>query len=142
MLFSSPVFFGVLSRTFSFSISITPRRARILLIIVGSTVFYAWWKVSYVWLPYLLMAIAYVGVLWIEAAVDAAGRKRRLLLTIFVLFLPLAIFKYTDFIYRDVIGPLLRRSRQDTRPAATARRFVRYVHVDRLHCRYLPRQIC
>jgi alginate O-acetyltransferase complex protein AlgI len=103
MLFSSPVFFAFFAIYFVFHLA-TPRRARILLIIVGSTVFYAWWKVSYVWLPYLLMAIAYVGVLWIEAAVDAAGRKRRLLLTIFVLFLPLAIFKYTDFIYRDVIG--------------------------------------
>jgi alginate O-acetyltransferase complex protein AlgI len=105
MLFSSPVFFAFFAIYFVLHLA-TPRRARILLIIVGSTVFYAWWKVSYVWLPYLLMAIAYVGVLWIEAAVDAAGRKRRLLLTIFVLFLPLAIFKYTDFIYRDVIGPI------------------------------------
>ena len=40
------------------------------------------------------MAIAYVGVMWIEAAVDAAGRKRRLLLTIFLLFLPLAFLQY------------------------------------------------
>jgi alginate O-acetyltransferase complex protein AlgI len=104
MLFSSPVFFSFFAAYFFLHL-ITPRPARIVLIIVGSTVFYAWWKVSYVWLPYLLMAIAYFGVLWIEAAVDAAGRKRRLLLTIFVLFLPLAFFKYTDFIYRDVIGP-------------------------------------
>ena len=67
MLFSSPTFFAFFAIYFFLHL-ITPRVARIVLIIVGSTVFYAWWKVSYVWLPYLLMAIAYLGVLWIEAA--------------------------------------------------------------------------
>ena len=71
-----------------------PRRARILLIIVGSTVFYAWWKVSYVWLPYLLMAIAYLGVLWIEGATEERARKRRLFITIVALFVPLILLKY------------------------------------------------
>ena len=74
MLFSSPVFFGFFVIYFLFHL-ITPRRARIVLIIVGSTIFYAWWKVSYVWLPYLLMAIAYFGVLWIEAAPEARTRE-------------------------------------------------------------------
>ena len=37
---------------------------------------------------------------------DAALRKRRLLLTIVTLFVPLVFFKYTDFLYRDVLGPL------------------------------------
>ena len=105
MLFSSPIFFAFFAVYFLLHL-ITPRPARILLIIIGSTVFYAWWKISYVWLPYLLMAIAYLGVVWIEAAVDAAQRKRRLLLTIVALFVPLAFFKYTDFIYRDVLGPV------------------------------------
>jgi alginate O-acetyltransferase complex protein AlgI len=105
MLFSSPVFFAFFAVYFFLHV-ITPPRARIVLVIVGSTIFYAWWKISYVWLPYLLMAIAYVGVLWIEAAVDAARRKRRLLITIVALFLPLAFFKYTDFIYRDVVGSI------------------------------------
>jgi hypothetical protein len=63
-------------------------------------------RVKYVWLPYLLMAIAYLGVLWIEAATDARALKRRLFITIVTLFVPLAFFKYTDFIYRDVVGPL------------------------------------
>ena len=46
------------------------------LMICGSTVFYAWWKVEYVWLPYLLMAIAYLGVLWIARAKEEPVRKR------------------------------------------------------------------
>src|SRR6202046_5411663 len=105
MLFSSPIFFAFFAIYFVLHL-ITPRRARILLIIVGSTVFYAWWKVSYVWLPYLLMAIAYLGVMWIEAAAEERARKQRLFVTIVALFVPLVFFKYTDFLYRDVVGPL------------------------------------
>jgi alginate O-acetyltransferase complex protein AlgI len=105
MLFSSPVFFVFFVVYFLLHL-ITPRSARIWLIIAGSTVFYAWWKISYVWLPYFLAAVAYGGVLWIEAASEARARKRRLLSAISALFVPLVFFKYTDFIYRDVVGPL------------------------------------
>src|SRR5579872_1104676 len=105
MLFSSPIFFAFFAVYFILHL-IVPRFARIGLIIIGSTIFYAWWKASYVWLPYLLMAIAYAGVLWIEAAKESTRRKRRLMLTICALFLPLVLFKYTDFIYRDVLGPI------------------------------------
>jgi alginate O-acetyltransferase complex protein AlgI len=103
MLFSSPVFFAFFAVYFLLHL-IIPRPARILLIIAGSTVFYGWWKIGYVWLPYLLMAIAYCGVLWIENAPDAEQKKQRLFLTIAALFGPLVFFKYTNFLYRDVLG--------------------------------------
>lgn len=103
MLFSSPVFFAFFAVYFLLHL-ITLRPARILLIIAGSTFFYGWWKVSYVWLPYLLMAIAYFGVLWIEGAPDLQLRKKRLFLTIAALFGPLVFFKYTNFFYHDVFG--------------------------------------
>src|SRR5205807_1236377 len=77
------------------------------LIIVGSTIFYAWWKISYVWVPDLLMAIAFGGALLVDRAKEPAERARRALLTVLLLFLPLIIFKYTDFILADVIGPLI-----------------------------------
>src|SRR5262249_25535434 len=38
---------------------------------------------------------------------EGAWRSRRTALAIIVLLLPLAIFKYTDFVYRDVFGPFL-----------------------------------
>jgi alginate O-acetyltransferase complex protein AlgI len=105
VLFSSPEFFIFFVVYFACHLLIPPRY-RIYLIICGSTIFYAWWKAEYAWLPYALMATAYSGVLWMERATSAAGRKRRVTLTIVALFLPLLFFKYTNFLYRDVLGPL------------------------------------
>jgi alginate O-acetyltransferase complex protein AlgI len=104
MLFSSPSFFVFFALYFCFHL-ITPKQYRVYLIICGSTIFYAWWKVAYVWLPYLLMAIAYCGVLWITRAAEPKARKLRMLATIVVLFTPLALFKYTDFFYGSVVEP-------------------------------------
>jgi alginate O-acetyltransferase complex protein AlgI len=51
------------------------------------------------------MAIAYIGGYFVGRARD---RRRRLLTaaTIACLFVPLLVFKYTDFVYGDVLGPL------------------------------------
>ncbi|MDE3059923.1 MAG: MBOAT family protein [Pseudomonadota bacterium] len=104
MLFSSPVFFLFFAGYFLLHLAL-PVRWRPYLIIVGSTLFYAWWKVGFVWIPYLLMAIAFYGVLWMERAGTSETRRRRMVLAVIALFLPLAFFKYTNFLYRDVIGP-------------------------------------
>jgi alginate O-acetyltransferase complex protein AlgI len=105
MLFSSPVFFVFFLVYFCFHLIIPPRY-RIYLIICGSTIFYAWWKVEYVWLPYLLMLIAYGGSVLAERASSVAARKYLVIATVVVLFLPLATFKYTNFIYQDVLGAI------------------------------------
>jgi alginate O-acetyltransferase complex protein AlgI len=105
MLFSSPVFFVFFAVYFALHLVI-PTRWRLYLIIAGSTVFYAWWKPEYVWLPYLLMAIAYFGVIWMMQAKLEPGRKRRAVVAIALLFVPLVVFKYTNFIYNDVLGAL------------------------------------
>jgi alginate O-acetyltransferase complex protein AlgI len=106
MLFSSPTFFAFFAVYFAFHL-VLPRRYLLYLVICGSTVFYAWWRVEYVWVPYTLMAIAYIGVCWIEQTKEPTPRLRRVLISIAVLFLPLLTFKYTDFIYLAVLGPLL-----------------------------------
>ena len=103
MLFSSPVFF-VFFAGYYIVHCLLPRQWRLYLIICGSTIFYAWWKVEYVWLPYLLMAIAYFGAVWMQRAEQGASRKWRAGLTIALLFMPLAVFKYTNFFYNDVFG--------------------------------------
>src|SRR5579863_9234036 len=105
MLFSSPIFFVFFAAYFLAHLAI-PRRFRVYLIVAGSTIFYAWWKIDYVWLPYLLMSIAYGGALWLDRASSRAARRRRTAATIIMLFLPLLCFKYTNFVYGDVIGPM------------------------------------
>jgi alginate O-acetyltransferase complex protein AlgI len=105
MLFSSPVFFAFFAIYFAIHLLI-PARWRLFLIIGGSTIFYAWWKPEYVWLPFLLMAIAYFGTLWMMRTKDPSSRKRRAAVAIVLLFMPLVVFKYTNFFYNDVLGPL------------------------------------
>jgi alginate O-acetyltransferase complex protein AlgI len=105
MLFSSPVFLAFFAVYFTLHL-VLPARWRLYLIIAGSTVFYAWWKVEYIWLPYLLMAIAYFGVIWMMHAKLEPHRKRRAAIVIALLFVSLVLFKYTNFIYNDVLGAL------------------------------------
>lgn len=106
MLFSSPIFFAFFLGYFVVHLMV-PARFRLLLIILGGTIFYAYWRLAYFWVPYLLIVIAYFGAIWMDGAADAALRKQRFVLAIAVLLLPLAIFKYTDFIYADVAGAFL-----------------------------------
>ena len=104
MIFSTPVFFVFFVIYFGLHFAV-PRQHRLWLIIAGSAVFYAWWKVEYLWIPFVLMATAYLGGRWIDRAKEPDQRWRHTALAIAVLLLPLAIFKYTDFVYRDVFGP-------------------------------------
>src|ERR1700730_14904423 len=102
MLFSSPVFFVFFAVYFAIHLLI-PGRWRLYLIIAGSTIFYAWWKLDYVWIPYLLMAIAYFGVIYMKLSKEGKDRRIRAIITIVLLFAPLVIFKYTNFFYNDVV---------------------------------------
>jgi len=103
MLFSDPVFFVFFAVYFGLHV-ITPPRYRLYLLIIGSTIFYSWWKFEYVWVPYLLSLTAWLGVRWFESIVTPEARKRRLVVTLVVLFAPLALFKYTHFFIYDVVG--------------------------------------
>jgi D-alanyl-lipoteichoic acid acyltransferase DltB (MBOAT superfamily) len=104
MIFSTPAFFIFFIVYFGLHFAV-PRRYRLWLIIVGSGFFYAQWKLEYLWIPFVLMATAYLGGLWIDAAADQTARWRRTAIAIAALLMPLAIYKYTDFVYRDVFGP-------------------------------------
>ncbi len=77
---------------------------RTLIAILGSAFFYAWWNPAFIWVPVLLILIAWAGCRAILAARDAAGKKRAFVVTVVVLLVPLVFFKYTNFIYATVIG--------------------------------------
>jgi alginate O-acetyltransferase complex protein AlgI len=102
VLFSEPVFFAFFAIYFLFHCLVSPRW-RIYLIIVGSTVFYAWWRVEYVLLPYVLAFIAWWGVIFIERAGTDANRRLRLKLTIIALFTPLVLSKYSYFAANEIL---------------------------------------
>ena len=106
MLFSDQTFFVFFAVYLTLHF-IVPPRWRIYLIIAGSTVFYAWWRVIYVWLPYTLTLIAWAGTLWFTQVKEVGSRRQRLIVTIVALFAPLAIFKYASFIINGVFRPAL-----------------------------------
>jgi alginate O-acetyltransferase complex protein AlgI len=83
-----------------------PASLRLYLVIVGSTVFYAWWRIEYVWLPYLLTVIAWAGAIWIDLAAPAHARSRRLFVVLCGLFAPLLIVKYAYFFLSNVFAVL------------------------------------
>ncbi|MCC7046054.1 MAG: MBOAT family protein [Alphaproteobacteria bacterium] len=58
-------------------------------------------------MPFLLMGIAYGGGRLVDRAREPVIRWRYALGAIALLCIPLLVYKYTDFISRDVVGPLL-----------------------------------
>jgi alginate O-acetyltransferase complex protein AlgI len=104
MIFSTPAFLVFFIIYFGLHFAV-PRQHRLWLIILGSSIFYAFWKLEYFWIPFVLMTIAYLGGHWIQSIKDPTKRWRRTAIALAVLLLPLAIFKYADFVYRDVFGP-------------------------------------
>jgi alginate O-acetyltransferase complex protein AlgI len=105
MLFSELPFFVFFLGYFALHF-IVPERYRIYLIIAGSAVFYSWWRLDYIWLPFALTLIAFVGVAWVEASKERQPRRLRLGLTIAAVFLPLVVVKYSYFLAHDAVGLL------------------------------------
>jgi alginate O-acetyltransferase complex protein AlgI len=83
-----------------------PARYRIYLIIAGSAIFYSWWRVTDVWLPFALAIVAWSGVRLFEATDDRSSRRWRLTATICILLAPVVIVKYAYFIIHDILGSL------------------------------------
>src|SRR6266511_3019713 len=92
MLFSSPSFFVFFALYFCFHL-ITPKQYRVYLIICGSTIFYAWWKVAY----------AYCGVLWITRAAEPKARRGKAAQS-----RPATVLAYVLFFPHLIAGPILR----------------------------------
>src|SRR4051812_527615 len=111
MLFSSWPFFVFFAVYLALQL-LVPQRYRLLLIIVGSTIFYSYWNIAYVWVPYLLIAIAYCGAIFVASSVTQAQRKQRLIIVLIVCLFPLIVFKYTNFIASLILAPLFGTERK------------------------------
>ncbi len=103
MLFFEPTFVAFFIVYFALHLMV-PARSRLWLIIVGSTVFYAWWRPEYVGLPYILTVLAWGGTVWLAATDNVAQRRLRLAVTLILTFLPLAVVKYAYFVTNDMLG--------------------------------------
>src|ERR1700730_5452435 len=103
MLFYEPAFFVFFAAYFALHVFLPPR-FRLYLVIVGSAVFYAWWRVEYVGLPVALALLTWFGSAWVQSSPATTVRRRRLFVIITLLLLPLIVAKYSYFIADSVIG--------------------------------------
>lgn len=103
MLFSSPEFFLFFAVYFSVHL-VLPPKYRMHLIVFGGLFFYGYWDPSLLWVPILLVAIAWVGVQYSTNGENAGTPRLRTAVVVTALLLPLLIVKYTNFFLRDVVG--------------------------------------
>ncbi|PLW76571.1 MBOAT family O-acyltransferase [Cohaesibacter celericrescens] len=82
-----------------------PVRWRIWWLIIASAYFYGYWNWNYVWLPFVLIGSTFLMTSWVLNA-EVKNRKAILGLGVVMALLPLLFFKYTNFIWSDVAGPL------------------------------------
>src|SRR5215207_11175614 len=98
MLFPTTDFAIFLAVVFVLSWLLNPHRtAWKWCILAASYVFYAWWDPRLVWLLALVSTLAWASALWVERTNHDRARRRRTLVSVAVLLLPLAWFKYYGF---------------------------------------------
>jgi D-alanyl-lipoteichoic acid acyltransferase DltB (MBOAT superfamily) len=73
------------------------RRAWKWLMLAASYAFYAWWDWRLVGLLVLVSAVAQLGALWVERQGDERRRRSRTAVSVVLLLMPLAWFKYYGF---------------------------------------------
>ncbi len=66
-------------------------------ILVASVLFYAWWDPMLAWLLVFVSTLAWAGAVWVERQTDDRARRRRTLVAVAALLVPLAWFKYYGF---------------------------------------------
>jgi alginate O-acetyltransferase complex protein AlgI len=103
MLFPTTDFAIFLAVVFALSWLLNRRRtAWKWCILAASYVFYAWWDPRLVWLLALVSTLAWASALWVERTNHDRARRRRTLVSVLALLLPLAWFKYYGFFALNV----------------------------------------
>ncbi|MDX3909065.1 MAG: MBOAT family protein [Sphingobium sp.] len=97
MVFSSTIFLFLFLPIFLAVYYVTPTRLKSLTIVVGSYIFYAWWRVDYLLLLIAITIWAYSIALLIDRSVQEVWRKRWTVIGITVSLLTLGYFKYANF---------------------------------------------
>ena len=97
MVFSSNLFLFAFLPIFLLSYYLTPWRAKSLLILLFSYVFYAWWRPDFLALLLGVTGVSYAFALGIDAAPTESQRFRLLSAGVTLNLLALAYFKYANF---------------------------------------------
>jgi alginate O-acetyltransferase complex protein AlgI len=108
VLFSSPVFIAFFACYLTLH-WLTPKHLRICTMIAGSAVFYGYWNWAYAGLPFVLALMTFIATSWTTSAAPE-NRRWRLRISTLVLLTPLLFFKYTNFIWNDLIGVMSRQA--------------------------------
>ncbi len=108
MLFSSPEFFAFFV-LFVIFIKLCPAQWSLGLVILGSMLFYAYWRPIYALLPIVLIFVAFGLTSWIyKSAPDR--RRKRMIVSVSVLLFPLAFYKYAFFFCTSFVTPFVQYS--------------------------------
>ncbi len=103
MVFSSTIFLCVYLPLVLLGYYICPKKGRNLFLLIVSLVFYAWGEPKYVFLMMFSIVINYVfGLLMDKHRSDPKRMKLMLVLSVIIDLGLLSVFKYTDFIIRNV----------------------------------------
>ncbi len=103
MVFSSTIFLCVYLPLVLLGYYICPKKGRNLFLLIVSLVFYAWGEPKYVFLMMFSIVINYVfGLLMDKHRSDPKRLKLMLVLSVIIDLGLLSVFKYTDFIIRNV----------------------------------------
>ncbi len=97
MVFSSGIFLFVFLPVFLGLYYLIPFKFRSSLILLGSYLFYAWWRVDFLILLAAITVVAYWFALQIEKTQDARVKFRLLSFAVSLNLLALAYFKYANF---------------------------------------------
>lgn len=111
MLFNSLEYFAFFT-AIGLAYFIMPYRWRVWLLLAGSYCFYMWWRWEYGSLLLGVTVVNYIGAMLIASAPSESVKKRRLFATVLLSLVPLAFFKYYNFVV-DSVNSLFWRGGTD-----------------------------
>lgn len=99
MVFASPIFLLLFLPVFLIVYYLSPARLRSAIILLGSSIFYAWWRLDFLFMLYGIIGFSWLVALKIENTLESAPAKATWLLRIGVIvnLLTLGYFKYWNF---------------------------------------------
>ena len=102
MLFSSLFFLSVFLPAVLAAYYLTPRKARNLVLLAASVLFYAWGDFRYLGIMFGVVSLNFIGALIVEAVPSSVRMLRRFLVALFVIgtLSVLFYYKYFDFFLR------------------------------------------